>query len=75
MAQFIDELGSQLKGTTDADGNHVPPTAALLAVVGKTLNQLNVSVDLTDAEQKERIRNLFVEGLPFVKEDHGLASN
>jgi hypothetical protein len=75
MAQLIDELGAQLKGTVDADGNRVPPTAAVLAVTAKLLSNLNVTVELTESEQRERVKALPVEGLPFVKDGHGLASN
>jgi hypothetical protein len=34
-ASLIDELRRQVKGTTDEDGNHVPPPAAVLAVAAK----------------------------------------
>jgi hypothetical protein len=69
MAQLIDELGSQLKGSVDADGNRVPPTAAVLAVAAKVLANLNVTVDLTQEESRQRIKDLFAQGLPYPQGD------
>jgi hypothetical protein len=60
---YIAELTAQLKGTTDAEGNRVPPTAALLAVVGRTLFSSGTK-PVNDSPAMSTLRTAY-DSLPF----------
>ena len=64
---FVEELTSQLKGSTDADGNRVPPTAALLAVIGQTLFRAGTK-PTSDSPAHQALARAY-ESLPFKAAD------
>jgi hypothetical protein len=61
---FVDELTAQLKGTTDHEtGARVPPTAAVLAVIGQTLYRAGTK-PVNDSPAMTTLRTTF-DSLPF----------
>jgi hypothetical protein len=71
--RFVEELTSQLKGTTDENGNRVAPTAALLAVIGATLYRAGVK-PTTDSPTHQAFMRA-AQDLPFKSTDeNGLAN-
>jgi hypothetical protein len=65
---YTAELTRQLKeGGTDEDGYRIPPTAALLAVIGNFLNRSGVR-PTPDSPAHARLVQL-AESLPFKAED------
>jgi hypothetical protein len=65
--QFTKVLAEGLKGETDADGNHVPPTASFLTVVGAFLYRSGTKA--TDDSPGMRSLNRAYENLPFKAAD------
>jgi hypothetical protein len=63
---FVSELTTQLKGTTDAEGNHVPATAALLSVIGATLYRSGTKAT-SDSPTHQALARAYA-GLPFREE-------
>jgi hypothetical protein len=64
---FVEELTTQLKGTTDPEtGERVGPTAALLAVIGQTLYRANIK-PVNDSPAHLKLARAF-ESLPFKDE-------
>lgn len=64
---FVEELTSQLKGTTDENGNHVPPSAALLNVIGATLYRAGVK-PTNDNPHHQKLARAY-KSLPFKAQD------
>jgi hypothetical protein len=65
---FVEELTSQLKGTTDPEtGERIPPTAALLTVIGATLYRAGVK-PTNDNPSHQKLARAF-ESLPFMTDD------
>ena len=61
---FVDELTAQLKGTTDPEtGARVPPTAAVLAVIGQTLYRAGTK-PVNDSPAMSTLRTAY-DSLPF----------
>jgi hypothetical protein len=61
---FVDELTTQLKGTTDPEtGARVPPTAAVLAVIGQTLYRAGTK-PVNDSPAMTTLRTTY-DSLPF----------
>ena len=61
--QFTKALAAGLKGETDADGNHIPPSAALLAVIGNFLSRSGVKAT-NDSPAMSTLRTAH-DSLPF----------
>ena len=66
---FVEELTAQLKGATDAEGNHVPATAALLSVIGATLYRSGTKAT-SDSPAHQKLARAY-ESLPFLNETAG----
>jgi hypothetical protein len=64
--QFTKALAEGLKGSTDENGNPVPPTAALLAVVGAFLYRSGTKAT-DDSPAHKALVNAY-EALPFKDE-------
>jgi hypothetical protein len=61
---FVDELTAQLKGTTDPEtGERVPPTAAVLNVIGQTLYRAGTK-PVNDSPTMTTLRTAY-DSLPF----------
>jgi hypothetical protein len=70
---FVEELTSQLKGTTDENGNRVAPTAALLAVIGQTLFRAGVK-PVSDSPSHQALMSA-MKDLPFKATDEHEATH
>jgi hypothetical protein len=67
---FVDELQSQLKGSTDPEtGERIPPTAAVLAVIGQTLFRAGVKPTNDNPNMNSLARAY--ESLPFTTDSEG----
>jgi hypothetical protein len=65
---FVDELHTQLKGSTDPEtGERTAPNAALLAVIGQTLFRAGVK-PTNDNPHHQKLARAY-ESLPFKVED------